>query len=75
MSEQPKTVDTILALHEQLLGQHEEALSEHARVLQDIKEWQDKLSGQLSMWRWLAPLVTGVASSMVTALILRSILP
>lgn len=68
-----KSVETVLELHEQHLSIHDEALKLLNVKVDVVHDWQVELKGQLSTWRWLAPILASVISSVLTALILRSV--
>lgn len=65
--------DITLALHDKSLRQHDEAIKRINERIDAMHDWQLTLNAQLSLWRWLAPILASVASSVVTALIIRSI--
>ena len=70
----PET-DTSIALHDEAIARHDEAIRRINERIDAMHDWQVALNAQLSLWRWFAPILASVVSSLVTALILRSMMP
>ena len=70
-----EATETSLALHEEAISRHDEAIKRINERIDAMHDWQVALNAQLSMWRWFAPLLASVVSSIVTAFILGSMMP
>ena len=68
-------IDIRVALIEERQRVHTKQIWDTTQTLKDIRSWQLALQGQLSVWRWMAPLIASIISSIITAYLIRSIIP
>ena len=75
MPEDYQTLAVSVALQAQMIALHATLLAEHAHELKTIREWQISMVAERSMLRWVIPILASVGSAVLTALILRRIVP